>query len=102
MPSSPDQQFQKHRSEINSFPGKPVIQFAPVILVFFPSHNSSLLEPLKPVCQDIGCYAFARSFKFFEGSISADHQVADDQQRPPVSKDFESDADGAAGAPFCV
>jgi hypothetical protein len=32
--------------------------------------------------------------------IAAHHEIADDEQRPAVSKDFERDTDGAAGAVF--
>ena len=55
-------------------------------------------ELAEAVAEDVGGDAFAGGLELFEGVIGADHEVADDQQRPAVSEDVEGDADGAAGA----
>jgi hypothetical protein len=38
--------------------------------------------------------------KLLERSVSAHHQVADDQQRPSISKDFERHGDWTSGPPL--
>ncbi len=102
MTRSPNQQFQKHRCEVNASLREPVIQ-APAIRSFLlGSDDPRGLKPLQAVGENVCGDAFARFLKLLEHLVTAHHQIADDQQRPTVSQYIERDAYRAAGPAFCL
>ena len=56
------------------------------------------LELLQAVRQDIRGNPFSRFLELLKGVKSADHQVANDQQRPAIPESLEGDTDRAAGS----
>src|SRR6266699_648994 len=100
VPRSPDEQLQQNRRKVNTFFGQPVVYSAGILLLGFRNQNSRRLELLHAVRQNVRSDAFTRLREFLERAKSADHQIADDQQRPAIPENLKRDADRAAGPAF--
>ena len=100
MPRPPDQQLQHQRSEIDPLLRKPVIHPPPVRLLTLSAHNPSLRQPPQPIGQNISGDPLARLLKFLKRPISPHHQIANDEQRPPIPKPLQRNADRASGTPL--
>ncbi len=100
MARCPNEQLQKHRRQINSLLRQPVVHSAPVRFLFFGGNDPGHLEPLQAVRQNVGGNSFARFLELLERPEPANHQVADDEQRPAISKPLERDTYRAAGTAF--
>lgn len=99
MPRAPYKQFQKHRREADPFFREAVINPPFIRRIFLWSNNSRCLEPAQTACENISSYPLARFLEVFECAKPANHQIADDQERPTVAKLFQGDAHRAAGTP---
>ena len=98
MICAPDQNFQKDRGEIDAFLREPVEPAAGVFRVGLGGEDACVLQFAQAIRKDVGGDAFATLLKVFETAEASDHEVADDEQGPAVSKDFKRDADWATGA----
>ena len=95
---APDEQLQKYRRQVDSFLRQSIVHPPAVGLFGLLGDDPSGLQPLQAVGQNVGGDALTRAPKLLEGPVSANHKVADDQQRPPVSKPLQRETDGTAGA----
>ena len=98
MPGPPDQQLQHHRSEIDPLLREPVIHPPPVRLLTLSAHNPGPRQPPQPIGQNISSDPLARPLKLLKRPIAPHHQIANDEQRPPVPKPFQGNADRTSGA----
>src|SRR5256885_13184162 len=92
VPRSPNQQFQKQRRKINTFCGKPVIYPSPVATVHLGCDYSRGFKLLEAISEDVGSDVLARLRKLLESSKAANHQVANNQQRPAITQNLQRDA----------
>src|SRR3989442_1759087 len=97
VPRSPDEQLQQKRRKVNTFFGQPVVYSAGILLLGFRNQNSRRLELLQPVRQNVCGDAFTRLLEILKRAKSADHHIADDQQRPAIPENLKGDTDWAAG-----
>lgn len=100
MASSPNEQIQKHRGQVDSLLRQPVVCPSSVSFVRLGNDDSRCLKLLQSIAEDIRGDTFARFLKLLEGAEAAHHQIADNQERPAVSEDLKGDTDGAAGTLF--
>lgn len=94
---APEQKFQKNRRELDTFLREPVVDPARVSFFRFGGNDSGCFKFFEPGGKNVGGDAFTGVLELFEGGIAADHEVADDEQRPAVAELFECDADRTAG-----
>jgi len=92
VPRAPDEQFQKNRRKIDSLLREAVIHLAPIRFFDSSGDNPRQLKFAQTIRQNIGGNRLARSLEFPECPVAANHQIANDQQRPAVSENFERDA----------
>ena len=97
---APDQQLEQDGGESDAFSGKKIMKAAAVIGRGLGLHNAAGFELLQPVSQDVGGDSFAGVLEFTESAAAADHYVADEQQRPPVTQQFQGPADRASRTPL--
>lgn len=100
MPRAPDQQLQKNGRQIDSFFRQPVMHPASIALVDLRSDDSACFQLAQAIRQNVRGDPFARFLELLKCPESAHHQVADDQQRPAISKPLERDAHRTARSPF--
>ena len=89
VPGPPNEQLQKYRSQVNAFLRQPVIHPASIRLLYRGGDDPRCLELLQTVRQDVSGNAFTRSLEVFKCPVAANHQIADDQQGPSISKHLE-------------
>src|SRR2546425_931661 len=68
-----------------------------LLLFGFRNQNSRRLELLQAVRQNVRSDAFTRLLEILKRAKSADHHIADDQQRPAIPENLKGDTDWAAG-----
>ncbi len=100
VPRSPNEQLQKYRRQINSLLRQPVIHPSCIRLLRLRGDDPRRLELPQTVCQDVGGYPLARLLELLKCPEPASHQIADDQQRPAISKHLQGDTHWAAGPTF--
>ena len=92
VPRAPNEQLQKNRRKVNSLLREPVVEFAPIRFFNSSGENPRRLEFAQTIRQNVGGNPLARSVEFLECPVASNHQIANNQQRPAVSEDFERDA----------
>ncbi len=90
---SPYQQLQHDRRKINALRGEAIVQLATVQRIGFDGNDTRRPQALETIRQYVRRNAFAGVLKLLERVISANHQIADDQQRPAVPDFLQRDAD---------
>jgi hypothetical protein len=95
VPCAPDQQFEQNRSKVDSLFREPINDAPSVCRIRLRSDNFSLLQLSQAICQDVRRDSLSGLLKLPVRSKSAHHHVANNQQRPAVSKYFERYADRA-------
>lgn len=100
MPRAPNQQLKQDRRQINPFLRQPVLHFSSICFRRFRVNNGGRFKFLKTVRQDVRGNAFARFLEFLKRAESANHQIANNQQRPAIAELLERDTDRAAGPAF--
>lgn len=100
VPRPPNQHFQEDGGQVDPFFGQTVIHSSPIRFFRLRRDESRRLQLLQTVCQDVGGNPFPRFLKLLKCPKSTNHQIPNNQQRPPVSKQLESDAHRAAGPAF--
>lgn len=93
----PHQQFQHYWSEVDSLLGKTIVHAATVGFVGFREDDSSFLKPQETSGQDVSCDSLTRLLELLECAVAANHEIANDQQRPAISEPLERDADRTSG-----
>ena len=89
VPRPPDEQLQEHWRQVNAFLRQPVVYPPAIPLLDLRSDNPRRLKLAQAIRQDVGGNAFARFLKLLKRPKAANHEVADDQQRPAVPKGLE-------------
>src|SRR5580692_775530 len=74
--------------------------FEPVCFLGPGCDDPGSFEPLQAVSQDVRRNTLSSALEFLEAAVRPHHQIADDQQRPAISKPLEADAHRAVGAAF--
>jgi len=100
MARRPNEQLQKHRSQVNSLLRQPVVHSAPVGFLLSGGNDPGRFEALQAVRQNVGGNSLARFLELLKRPEPANHQIADDEQRPAISKPVERDTYRAAGTAF--
>ena len=79
MPCAPDQQLQQHRCEVDTFLRKSVIYLPLVDFVHLRRNDSCGFQSTQTVRQNVRRDALARVLELFKSSITADHEITNDQ-----------------------
>jgi len=98
----PNQQFQQCRRQINPLLRQPVIHSSPVGNFRFCCNNPPGFQLPQTICQDICSDTFPGSLKLLKCPEAANHQITNDEQRPPISKPLEGDTHRTARPSFCI
>ncbi len=100
VPRPPNEQFQKYRCQINPFLRQPVVHPSSIRLLRLRGDDPRRFELPQTVRQDVRGNPFARFPELLKCPEPANHQIADNQQRPAISKHLEGDTHRAAGPGF--
>jgi len=87
MAGRPDDQLDDDGSEVKTFACQVVDELATVRGIRSPEDQPFALEELEAVGEDIGGDRFVGTGKVAEAAIVREQEVADDEQRPPVTED---------------
>jgi hypothetical protein len=98
VPGTPNEQVQEDRRQVNSFLREAVIDLPPIGLFRFRGDDAGGLEIPESVREDVGGDTFTRFLEFLKSAEAADHEIADDEERPAIAQEFEGDADRASGS----
>jgi hypothetical protein len=98
MGRGPQNHLGEDRSEVDSFFGEQVDEFAAVGGIGLRANDAVGFEPAEAFGEDIGCDAFGRLEELFKAAIAVQHHVAQDEQGPTVTEHFDGSVERAAGA----
>jgi hypothetical protein len=96
MARSPQDHFGQDRSEVNAFGRKRVDALAPIGGIFSGGDEAVVFEAPQTLGENIGGDFFFGLQKFVEASVTAQHHVAQDEQRPAVAEHFDGGVERTA------
>jgi len=96
---APEDQLHDDGREIDALGRQAIDHLAPVLGIAAGADDSGRLEALQALGQDVRGDPFVRGEELLVRLVAAQHEVADDQQRPAVTEDLQRDVDGARRAP---
>jgi hypothetical protein len=100
MPRTPDKHLKQYGSEGDALLCEAVMRAAAIVGSGFMNENAAGLELLQSVREDVGGNALAGALELAKRTVAAHHHVSNDEERPPIPKKIEGNADGASRAAF--
>ena len=85
----PENHFREDGSEVHAFSGEKVVQLAAVGRVWLRGDNAVAFEAAEAVGKDVRGDVLVGRQELLESAITPHHHVADDEQRPAISKHFD-------------
>ena len=98
MPGGPENHFREHGSEIDAFCGERVDQLSPVGGIRLGGDDSIHFQPAQAIGQNVCGDSFVGLQEFLVAPESAQHHVAEDEQRPAIAQHFHGGIEGTSGA----
>ncbi len=100
MGGGPENHFGQHRREVHSLLCEEIVELAAIGRVGPRGNYAVGFELAEPVGEDIGGNAFVGAEEFLVGAETAEHHVADDEERPAIAEDFDGGVERAPGPAF--
>jgi hypothetical protein len=95
----PEDHLGKNRGEVYSFWRQGVEKFTAVGGILFGRDNAKVFEAAKAFGKNIGRDFLFGLKKLVESAVTAEHHVAQDEQRPAVAEHFDRGIQRTAGTP---
>jgi len=96
----PEDHFGKHGSEVNALRGKRIDALAPIGGIFPRREDAEVFETTETVGENVGGDFFVGLQKLVKAGVTAQHHVAQNEQRPAIAKHFDRGVQRAAGTPL--
>ena len=90
----PEHHFRQDRREVHPFGGQKIEDFTAVSRVALHDDDAVLFQAAEAVSENVGGDVFAGRKKFLEGAKTANHHIANNQQRPAIAEHFHGSIQG--------
>ena len=98
--SAPADHLHQDRDQSQALLGQPVAILGAVIGITVLGHDPAVLEALEAIGEDVGGDPLAGLEEVAIGAVIGEDEIADDEQRPPVTEQIQGEDHRASGAMF--